>query len=52
MRRTSGHDPGGMSVYERLVGLLDSRGAEYRLVHHEGTCTLTDPAQAIKCVAV
>jgi hypothetical protein len=23
-----------MSTYERLVALLDSRGAEFRLIHH------------------
>jgi Ala-tRNA(Pro) deacylase len=41
-----------MSVYERLIGLLDSRGAEYRLIHHDGACTLAGPAQAVKCVVV
>jgi Ala-tRNA(Pro) deacylase len=43
-----------MSVYERLVGLLDSRGAEYRLVHHDGVATLNGRlrVQPVKCVVV
>jgi Ala-tRNA(Pro) deacylase len=43
-----------MSVYERLVGLLDSRGAEYRLIHHHGVTTLAGRlrAQPVTCAIV
>jgi Ala-tRNA(Pro) deacylase len=42
-----------MSVYERLIGLLDSRGAEYRLIHHDGVATLGRlRAQPVKCAVV
>jgi Ala-tRNA(Pro) deacylase len=42
-----------MSVYERLIGLLDSRGAEYRLIHHDGVAALGRlRAQPVKCAVV
>jgi hypothetical protein len=31
-----------MSTYERLVALLDSRGAEFRLIHHAPELAVTD----------
>lgn len=43
-----------MSVYERLIGLLDSCGAEYRLIHHCGVAALGGRlrAQPVRCVLV